>query len=78
MGRKSKYTIEEKVQAVLDYKTGKRGFAQICNDLGLHKSGMDLYRWVKKYDKHGESAFLAKKRNNVYTKEFKEIVVQAY
>ena len=78
MGRKSKYTIEEKVQAVLDYKTGKRGFAQICNDLGLHKSGMDLYRWVKKYDKHGESAFLTKKSNNVYTKEFKEIVVKAY
>ena len=42
MGRKSRFTIEEKVQAVLDYKEGKRGSTQICNDLGLHKSGKDL------------------------------------
>ena len=28
MGRKSKYTIEEKIQAVLDYKSGKRGMTQ--------------------------------------------------
>ena len=78
MGRKSKYTIEEKVQAVLDYKSGKRGKAQICNDLGLNKSGTDLYRWLKHYDKYGESAFLPKKSNKAYTKEFKEIVVQEY
>ena len=78
MGRKSRFTIEEKVQAVLDYKEGKRGSTQICNDLGLHKSGKDLYRWVYKYDKYGESAFLPRKRNQKYTKEFKEMVVQSY
>ena len=78
MGRKSKYTIEEKVQAVLDYKSGKRGKAQICNDLGLNQSGTDLYRWLKHYDKYGESAFLPKKSNKAYTKEFKKMVVQEY
>jgi transposase-like protein len=78
MGRKSKYTIEEKVQAVQDYKTGKRGKGQICNDLGLNPTGTDLYRWVKHYDKYGEYAFVPKKRNNAYTKEFKEMVVQEY
>ena len=78
MGRKSKYTIEEKVQAVQDYKIGKKGIAQICNDLGLNRSGTDLYRWVKQYDQYGESAFLPKKSNKAYTKEFKEMVVQEY
>lgn len=78
MGRKSKYTLEERVNAVLDYKSGKRGKSQICNDLGLCRSGMDLYRWVKIYDKYGESGFLSKQRNNSYSKEFKEKVVTAY
>lgn len=76
MGRKSKYTIEEKIQAVLDYKSGNRGTAQICNDLGLHKA--NLHRWVHQYDKYGDSAFLPKQRNQAYTKEFKERVVQEY
>ena len=78
MGRKSKYTIEEKVQAVLDYKNGIRGMTQICNDLGLNQSGIDLYRWVKQYDKYGEIVFHPKERNKEYSKEFKEMVVREY
>ena len=78
MGRKSKYTIEEKVQAVQDYKTGKRGTSQICNDLGLCKSSRHLRYWVHQYDKYGEIAFLPKKSNKAYTKEFKEMVIQEY
>lgn len=78
MGRKSKYTITQKVDAVLDYKNGKRSIAQICNDLGLHASGGDLYKWVMIYDKTGELGFLPKKRNNAYAKEFKDTVVKAY
>ena len=53
MGRKSKYTIEEKVQAVSDYKNGKRGVAQICNDLNMNHS--NLFDWISIYDKYGES-----------------------
>ena len=76
MGRKRKYTIEEKIQAVLDYKKGIRGKAQRCNDLGLVRSGTDLYRWVKQYDKQGEIIFYPKERNKEYSKEFKERVVK--
>lgn len=57
MGRKSKYTIEQKVEAVKDYKSGKRGASQICNDLRLCKSGKALYRWVALYDEFGEIGF---------------------
>ena len=63
MGRKSKYTIEEKINAVLDYKNGIRGVAQICNDLGISRSGTDLYRWVSIYDKYGEIGFVSKNKN---------------
>ena len=78
MGRKSKYTVEEKVQAVLDYKSGKRGITQIGNDLGMHKSARLLYVWINQYDKYGETAFHNKERNKTYSKEFKAMVVQEY
>lgn len=78
MGRKNKYTVEEKVQAILDYKNGIRGKAQICNDLGLSKSGEVFYRWLRKYDKYGESAFYPKERNKSYSKELKEKIIQDY
>ena len=78
MGRKSKYTIEEKKQAVLDYKNGRRGVTQICNDLGLHKSGKVLYKWIAIYDKYGEVGFLPKPQNKSYSKEFKKMVVEEY
>lgn len=78
MGRKSKFSIEQKMNAVLDYKKGKRGIIQICNDLGLNHSGRTLYSWVEIYDKYGETGFLPRQRNNTYSKEFKEEVVIAY
>lgn len=78
MGRKSRFTIEQKIEAVKEYKKGKRGIAQICNDLGLNKNGASLYKWISQFDAYGESAFYDKPKNNAYSKEFKEEVVQAY
>jgi len=76
MGRKNKYTFEEKVNAVLDYINGKRGVTQICNDLGLSRT--ELYKWVRIYDNHGETGLLTKLKNRNYSKEFKEEAVFAY
>lgn len=78
MGRQSKYTFDEKVNTVLDYKNGKRGAAQICNDFDKPLSPRVLYDWVNIYDKYGEQGFYPKQRNSHYTKEFKEEVVKAY
>lgn len=78
MGRKSKYTIEQKVEAVLDYKSGKRGTCQICKDLGLNQSGIDLYKWVHIYEDYGEAGFLPKQRNKTYSKELKNEAVNEY
>lgn len=63
---------------VLNYKSGKRGITQICNDLGLNTSGYALHKWVNIYGTNGEFGFLTKVRNKSYSKEFKDTVVYAY
>lgn len=82
MGRKSKYSIEEKLQAISDYKTGKRGITEICRDFGMSEttadSGTTVRRWIRKYEKYGEIALLPKRKNQSYTKEFKEKVIKEY
>ncbi len=39
MGRKIKYSIEQKLQAVYDYLDSNRGMVQICHELSISKSG---------------------------------------
>lgn len=78
MGRKSKYTIEQKVEAILDYKSGKRGTYQICMDLGLDRTGITLYKWIHIYEDFGEAGFLPKQKNKSYSKELKEEAVKEY
>lgn len=78
MGRKSKYTIGQKIEAVLDYKSGKRGTCQICKDLGLDQSGVTLYKWIHIYEDSGEAGFLPKLKNKSYSKELKEEAVKEY
>lgn len=76
MGRKSNYTIEQKIQAVEDYKSGKRGTMQICSDLNMCNAS--LYEWIAIYDDYGEAGFLHKRRNHSYSKETKEKAVNEY
>lgn len=78
MGRKSKYTTEQKIEAVLDYKSGKRGTCQICKNLGIHRSGYTLYKWIHIYEDFGEIGFLPKQKNKWYSKELKEEAVNEY
>ena len=82
MGRKSKYSLAEKIQAVLDYKSGKKSISEISKTLGMSKghaeSGYTVRRWISFYDKYGEDGFLPKNKNKIYPKEFKEKVVKEY
>jgi len=70
MGRKSKYTFEEKLNAILDYKNNKRGKTQICNDLGF--AGSDLYKWIRIYDKHEKLVYLQNKEIEIILKILKK------
>ena len=79
MGRKPKISYEEKIQAVEDYLSGKESAVNIARRLNLEKGGDDKIRlWVRKYKTNGPEALLSKERNNSYTKEFKQIVVEEY
>lgn len=78
MGRKSKYSVEQKVEAVTDYKIGKRSVIQICHDLGLHPCGKDVRKWVQIHDDYGEAGLQPKTSNKAYSKELKECAVNDY
>ena len=79
MGRKAKYTKEQKVQACEDYLSGRKSAEQIKIELNMGKCGAGLVRkWVNSYRVNGHSIFDHKSTNNKYSKEFKEMVVQEY
>ncbi len=79
MGRKPKYSAEQKVLACEDYLSGKKSARQIARELGMGKHGCVRVReWVNMYKKHGSAIFDDKPHNNSYSKEFKEKVVKEY
>lgn len=77
MSRKSKYSIEQRVQACEDYRNGTRSLEEICITLGTPRKET-IREWLKKYEKYGISAFHEKSYNKSYTKEFKIQVVEEY
>ena len=79
MGRKSKYTVEQKVKACTDYISGKKSATKIADELCMGKSGDDHIRgWARLYKTNGASVFDNSKGNHSYFKEFKERVVKEY
>ena len=79
MGRKAKYSKEQKIQASIDYLTGSKSAKTISLELNMGKRGkLHVYKWAKRYQIHGESAFDQGKSNRQYSKEFKEKLVQEY
>ena len=79
MGRKAKYTFEQKLKAVHDYLSGKKSASDIAFELGMGKYGDNRIRqWSKLYKANGPEALKPKERNSSYSKEFKEQVVQDY
>ena len=79
MGRKAKYTFEQKLKAVQDYLSGKKSAAEIASELDMGKYGGNRIReWASLYEANGTEALSPKERNSSYSKEFKEQVVQDY
>ena len=76
MGRKTRFTKEQKIKAVLDYKNGIKGATQIITNLGINEHAFRI--WIALYESIGESAFDDKPRNRQYTKELKLQVVNEY
>lgn len=79
MGRKPKYTAEQKIQASLDYLGGKKSASEIAESLGMGKRGCEtIRRWAKAYGMNGPSIFDSAAGNRSYAKEFKEAVASEY
>ena len=79
MGRKAKYSTEQKIQACIDYLSGQKSAAQIAHELNMGKCGDAMVRrWIRTYSRHGANSFETKESNASYTKEFKEKVVKEY
>lgn len=75
MGRKVKYSKEEKISAVLEYLDGKSSMNSIANKLGIDFAAVKL--WVNKYNAMGADAF-STSQNKHYSKSEKEQAVAAY
>ena len=79
MGRKAKYTPEQKVQACEDYLSGRKSAIQIARQLGMGKGGRTrVCNWSTRYKTYGSSVFEETHHNRSYSKEFKEKVVREY
>jgi transposase-like protein len=79
MGRKPKYTIEQKVKASEEYLSGSKSAIKIADELNMGKYGRSQIRvWAKLYKVNGSSIFDNSNGNHSYSKEFKEKVVKEY
>lgn len=76
MGRKSKFTPEQKEQAVLRYINGDESQNEIASSLGINRKSFQ--NWIAFYETSGIEGLLPSSRNNSYSKEFKTDVVLAY
>ena len=50
MSRRSKYSLEQRVQACEDYRNGTRSLEEICATLGTPRK-KTILEWLKKYEK---------------------------
>lgn len=75
MCRQPKFTKEVKLEIVERYLHGESP-SQLGQIYGFHAKSMR--DWVKKYQKNGISGLAKSRKNQSYTREFKEQVVEAY
>ena len=79
MGRKAKYTPEQRVRACEDYLSGRKSANTIARELGMGKRGKGRVReWARRFKAHGASVFEETHHNKSYSKEFKEKAVKEY
>ena len=76
MRRNSRFSREDKIQACEDYKSGKGSFNSIADAIGVRS--ITIQEWYSAYSYHGVSAFSSSKKNNSYTRDFKNMIVKHY
>ena len=76
MGRKSKFTSKQKIEACEKYINGYGSICSISNELGITYES--FRRWLLKYRNNGKYCFEELNINNSYPSEFKIKVIKEY
>lgn len=76
MGRKEKYSPFEKLNAIKEYISGKRGERQICRDMKISQDS--FYTWLKKYQMYGTDGLNNIEKNKYYPEITKMQAVRDY
>ena len=79
MGRKAKYTYEQKLKAVEEYISGQKSAVIIAYELSMGKHGKKrILEWANRYRENGPDILRETKTNNAYSREFKIQAVEEY
>ena len=69
MGRKPKYSVEEKIKAVEDVLSRKKSKRSVAKGLGTGLGVDKLDYWISQYKAYGPDGLRTPQRNNRYTEE---------
>lgn len=76
MGRKSKYTTEEKLAYILRCIEGNDSISHTASTIGIYES--TLRQWIRNYQSLGIEGLRTTSKNSQFTKETKERAVTDY
>ena len=76
MGRKSLYSIDEKIQIINEYQKGEKSFTDIYTKYGL--AFTTIRKWEYIYETEGRLGFEVKQTNARYSKELKKNAIHDY
>ena len=73
-----KYSAEDKIKIVEGYLNGEYSLETKAHELGYNRAPGCFFQWVRIYQSHGIAGFYKAAKNNTYTSEFKQRVVEEY
>ena len=76
MGRKPKYTVEEKLRAVEDVLIHHKSKTSVCKSLYKNLAVDKLDYWIAQYKAAGIDGLKTNSKNNNYSKDDKMLAVQ--
>lgn len=76
MGRKTKHSYEERINAVLDYLSSSSSQAEIATRYGVERTS--LRTWVNSYRNIGPDSLRPKTHNNTYSADLKASAISDY
>lgn len=76
MGRKSKISVEIKLETLDDYINGNKTMSQICAALQINPSSVE--DWLRKYKTFGKEGLITESHNTKYSSKIKVQAVNDY